>query len=372
MTLTVPFLDIHAGYRELQVEIDNAVAKVLHSGQYILGDEVEEFERNWASYCGAKFAVGLGNGLDALKFALMAVGVGPGDEVIVPSHTFIATWLAVDALGAKVVPIEPLEATYNMDSSKLDQLVTAKTKAIVPVHMYGQPVDLDPILKFAEARGLLVVEDAAQAHGAEYNGKRVGGHGDAVAWSFYPGKNLGAFGDAGAVTTNNPVLAEKIRLLRNYGSDQKYVHSLRGHNSRLDALQAAVLNVKLARLTAWNERRAFIASIYSRYFEARSPTGSLLVAPVVPAHVTPVWHLFVVRSLQRNQLKRFLLDLGIETGIHYPRPPHLQEAFVAQHEVSLPIAAAVSEQVISLPIGPHLSESQALRVIAGVDKYLDS
>ena len=243
--MKIPFLDLSAAYRELKTEINAAVSRVLESGWYILGPEVEAFESEWAAYCEAKHAVGLANGLDALTLALRALDIGPGDEVIVPSNTYIATWLAVTGVGATPVPVEPDVATHNIDPARIEAAITSRTRALLPVHLYGQPADMDPILDIASRHGLRVIEDAAQAHGARYKGKRIGAHGDIVCWSFYPGKNLGALGDAGAITTNDTALAERVALLRNYGSRQKYVNEEAGVNSRLDPIQAAVLRVKL-------------------------------------------------------------------------------------------------------------------------------
>ena len=250
-------------YRELKPEIDAAVSRVLESGWYILGPEVEAFEAEWAAYCDAKHAVGLANGLDALTLALRALDIGPGDEVIVPSNTYIATWLAVSGVGATPVPVEPDEATHNIDPARIEAAITSRTRALLPVHLYGQPADMDPILDIAKRHGLRVIEDAAQAHGARYKGKRIGAHGDIVCWSFYPGKNLGALGDAGAITTNDTALAERVALLRNYGSRQKYVNEEAGVNSRLDPIQAAVLRVKLGVLDEWTERRRAVATAYT-------------------------------------------------------------------------------------------------------------
>uniref|UniRef100_UPI0025795D7F DegT/DnrJ/EryC1/StrS family aminotransferase n=1 Tax=Thioclava sp. UBA3469 TaxID=1947693 RepID=UPI0025795D7F len=275
--MIIPFLDLGAAYRELKTEIDAAVMRVLESGWYILGPEVEAFEAEWAEYCGASHAVGLGNGLDALILALRTLDVGPGDEVIVPSNTYIATWLAVSAVGAIPVPVEPDTATHNIDPARLAAAVTERTKVLLPVHLYGQPADLDPILKLAREKGIAVVEDAAQAHGARYKGQRIGAHGDVVCWSFYPGKNLGALGDGGAITTNREDLADRIRVLRNYGSREKYVNEIKGVNSRLDPIQAAVLRAKLPYLDAWTERRREIATAYGEGL-----AGGKLIPPHVP------------------------------------------------------------------------------------------
>ena len=351
----VPFLDVLAGYQELRSEIDEAVSRVLASGRYILGPEVQAFEEAFAAYCGVDHCIGVGNGLDALHLALLAVGVGPGDEVIVASNTFIATWLAVSYAGAVPVPVEPDEY-HNLDATKVDAAITPRTRVILPTHLYGQPADLDALLDVARRHGLKLVEDAAQAHGAEYRGRRIGGHGDAVAWSFYPGKNLGALGDGGAVTTNDPEVAKRVRLLGNYGSSAKYVHDLRGFNSRLDPVQAAVLSVKLRHLDAWNARRAEIAGIYSDAIN-----GVSVQTPLVPEWAKPSWHLYVIQSDERERLAEHLRRDGVETLIHYPTPPHRQKAYAdAGHD--LPIADRVASRILSLPIGPHLTHEQAERV----------
>jgi dTDP-4-amino-4,6-dideoxygalactose transaminase len=362
----IPFLDLRAAYLELKAEIDAAVLRSLESGWYIGGAEVEAFEAEYANYCGAQFCIGVGNGLDALHLSLKALGVGPGDEVIVPSNTYIATWLAVTYSGAKPVPVEPDERTYNLNPALIEAAITPRTKVIIPVHLYGQPADLDPILEIARRYGLRVLEDAAQAHGARYKGKRIGAHGDAVAWSFYPGKNLGAIGDAGAVTTNNPELAERVSMLRNYGSRVKYVNELAGYNSRLDPIQAAVLRVKLAYLDEWNERRRLVAGLYLKQL---ANTG--LTLPYVPEWGEPVWHLFVLRSSERDQLQKHLASQGIGTLIHYPIPPHRQQAYAEMglQEGCLPISEAIHREVLSLPIGPHLSMAQAGRVVEAVQSF---
>lgn len=350
--MKVPFLDLHAAYRELKPEIDAAIARVLDSGWYILGPEVEAFEAEYAAYCEAEHAIGVANGLDALHLALLAMGVGPGDEVIVPSNTYIATWLAVSQCGATPVPVEPVEATYNIDPARIEAAITPRTKVILPVHLYGQPADLDPILAIARKHGLRVLEDAAQAHGARYKGRRIGAHGDAVAWSFYPGKNLGALGDGGAVTTDDPEIADRIHVLRNYGSRVKYVNEVKGFNSRLDPIQAAVLRVKLRVLDEWNARRSVIAQKY-----VEELAGSRLVLPQVPAWATPVWHLFVVRHPDRELLQEELGKLGVGTMIHYPIPPHVQKAYECLGFVrdAFPIARAIAGDIFSLPIGPQMS-----------------
>jgi dTDP-4-amino-4,6-dideoxygalactose transaminase len=356
----IPFLDLGAAYRELKPEIDSAVSRVLESGWYILGSEVEAFETEWAAYCEAQHAVGLANGLDALILALRALDIGPGDEVIVPSNTYIATWLAVSAVGGIPVPVEPDPATHNIDPTRVEAAITPHTRAILPVHLYGQPADLDPILNIARRYGLRVIEDAAQAHGARYKGRRIGAHGDIVCWSFYPGKNLGAMGDAGAVTTNNSDLAERVALLRNYGSRQKYVNEVAGVNSRLDPVQAAVLRVKLKMLDNWSDRRRAVAAAYT---DGLNESG--LILPIVPDWSEPVWHLYVVRTTDRVALQARLNEAGIGTIIHYPIPPHMQAAY-AELEIApdaLPLARDLACEVLSLPMGPQLDLDHVKQVI---------
>ncbi len=356
----VPFLDLKESYLEIKDEIDVAVGRVLDSGWYVLGAEVEAFESEWAAYCGASHAVGVANGLDALTLALRSLNVGPGDEVIVPSNTYIATWLAVSAVGATPVPVEPDPSTYNIDLERLEVAITPRTRALLPVHLYGQPVDINPILDIARRHKLRVVEDAAQAHGAFYKGRRIGAHGDIVCWSFYPGKNLGALGDAGAITTNDAELAARVSMLRNYGSRQKYINEEAGVNSRLDPLQAAILRVKLQFLDEWTTRRRAIANLYEQGL-----SGSGLTLPQVPDWADPVWHLYVVRSVNRDRLQAHLTAEGIGTLIHYPIPPHMQVAYAGLgfDPDDLPLARDLAAQVISLPMGPHLNTEQVAGVI---------
>lgn len=349
--MIVSFSDLGATYRELKSEIEVAVSRVLESGWYILGPEVDAFEAEWAEYCEARHAVGLANGLDALILALRSLEVGPGDEVIVPSNTYIATWLAVSAVGAKPVPVEPDPNTHNIDTTLIATAITPQTKVILPVHLYGQPADMDPLLDLAKEHNIAVVEDAAQAHGARYKSKRIGAHSDIVCWSFYPGKNLGAFGDGGAITTNRSDLAEKVQLLRNYGSRVKYVNEMQGVNSRLDPIQAAVLRVKLKHLDIWTERRQTIAEHYQ---DALKETG--LKLPYVPTWAEPVWHQYVICSRSRDALQQRLDAAGVGSLIHYPIPPHMQKAYTDMHfeKGSLPIAERLANEVLSLPISPHL------------------
>ncbi len=363
----IQFLDLKAPYLELRSEIDEAVSRVVESGWFIGGEEVELFEADYAKHCGVAYAVGVANGLDALHLALRAMDIGAGHEVIVPSNTYIATWLAVSQCGAIPVPVEADPATQNIDPTRVEAAISPRTKAILPVHLYGQPADMDPILAIAQKYGLMVLEDGAQAHGARYKGKPLGGHGDAVAWSFYPGKNLGAMGDAGAVTTNDREIADRIRILRNYGSRIKYVNEVLGYNSRLDPMQAAILRVKLKYLDAWNLRRQEIAN---RYQEGLSTLD--LILPHVPEWAESAWHLYVVRHSQRDMLQKSLADGGVGTLIHYPIPPHLQKAYAHEKwkEGVFPIAEQLANEVLSLPIGPHLGLDDVSQIISDVKRIL--
>lgn len=361
--MNVPFLDLKSAYLELKDELDSAYQRVMESGWYILGSEVDAFEREFAAYCGVKHCIGVGNGLDGLHLILRAAGIGPGDEVIVPANTYIATWLAVSYAGATPVPVEPNERTYNIDPARVEAAITRRTKAIMPVHLYGQPADMDPILEIAQRHGLWVFEDAAQAHGARYKGRRIGSLGDAAGFSFYPGKNLGAFGDAGAVTTNNDELAERIRALRNYGSQAKYINKYRGFNSRLDELQAALLRVKLRHLDEWNARRSRVAATYNQAL-----IETELILPYVPEWAEPVWHLYVIRSRNRDLLQQRLGGAGIGTLIHYPIPPHLQDAYkdLGLTKGAYPITERLAHEVLSLPMGPHLLPEHVNAVVQAV------
>lgn len=365
-TQRVAFLDIGAAYRELRSEIDEAVQRVLSSGWYVLGDELEAFEREFAAYVRADHCVGVGNGFDALVLALRAVGVVRGDEVLVPSNTCVATWLAVSAVGATPVPVEPDPATHVVAAEGVEGRITKRTSAILPVHLYGQPVEVGPILRLARDRGLRIVADAAQAHGARCEGAPLGALGDAVCWSFYPSKNLGALGDGGAVTTSSSRIAERVRVLRNYGSPTRDVHTDRGINSRLDELQAAVLRVKLGYLDEWNGRRARIAE---QYLAALSDLPSF-TPPSIPTSVSPAWHQFVVRHPERDRLRDHLSSIGIETLVHYPRPPHRQAAYADLVDgLALPIADQLAQEVLSLPIGPHLLAQDLDLVLDGLRRF---
>lgn len=360
----VPFLDLAVLTREVREPLEEAFRRVLASGWFINGPEVESFEAEFAQYCGVKHCVGVGNGLDALTLLLRAYEIGPGDEVIVPSNTFIATWLAVSQCGATPVPVEPRRDTYNLDPDLLEEAVTPKTKVIMPVHLYGQPADMDAINAVAKRHNLIVIEDAAQAQGARYKGRRVGGLGDAAGTSFYPGKNLGALGDAGAVLTNDAVIADKVRLLRNYGSKVKYQHDEAGYNTRLDEMQAAFLRVKLGLLDGWNKRRCTVADEYSHRLK-----NSGIGLPVVPDWADPVWHLYAVTSKNRDALRTHLEANGIATLIHYPIPPHKQACYSDYATVSLPIAETMANSLISLPMSPLLTNEEIGSVVDAIKNY---
>jgi dTDP-3-amino-3,4,6-trideoxy-alpha-D-glucose transaminase len=363
----VPFLDVRAAYDELRDELDAAYRRVMESGAYVLGREVEAFEHEFAAYCGAEHCVAVASGLDALTLSLRALDVGAGDEVIVPGHTYIATWLAVSALGARPVPVDVEEATGNLDPAALASGIGSGARAVIPVHLYGQPAALEAITATADRHGIPVVEDAAQAHGATLGGARVGSLGRAAAFSFYPSKNLGAFGDGGAIVTDDAELAACVRLHRNYGSSHKYRHEVKGLNSRLDPLQAAFLRVKLARLDSWNDRRRAIARRYLEAIEERA--GELELPRTLPG-AEPVWHTFVVRSRSRDELAKHLSSRGIATLIHYPIPPHASGAYGdAGPWRPLPVSERLAATVLSLPIGPHLSDDDVSRVVDAVNTF---
>jgi len=357
----IPALDLKAAYLELREQLDNAYAQLMESGWYILGEQTCAFEREYARYCETRYCVGVGSGLDALHLALRALGVGSGDEVIVPTTTFIATWLAVTYAGAVPVPVEPDMRTFNIDPERIESAVTPRTKVILPVHLYGQPADMDPIMRIAKEHGLKVLEDNAQAHGARYKGRRTGGIGHAAAHSFYPVKNLGAMGDAGAVTTNDAQIAEAVRVLRNYGSQVKYHNKYKGFNSRIDELQAAFLRVKLRHLDAWNDRRRQRSQQYMEGLEG-CPDVTL---PFVPAWAEPVWHQFVIRHRGRDALLQKLAAAGIGALIHYPIPPHLSEAYsdMGYRPGDFPAAEEMARTVLSLPMGPHLTAEETTAVV---------
>lgn len=359
--MIVPFLDLQSINADFRDDYHAALDRVLDSGRFILGEEVETFEREFASYCDATHCIGVANGLEALHLVLKAWGIGHGDEVIVPSNTFIATWLAVSHTGAVPIPAEPDNSTYNIAPDRIEQAVTKRTKAIIPVHLYGQPADMDAIMLIAQKHGLKVLEDASQAHGARYKGRRTGGLGHAAGFSFYPGKNLGALGDGGAITTNDKELANSIRVLRNYGSKIKYHHEVPGFNSRLDELQAAFLRAKLPSLDVCNARRKEIAAQYQQ--ELMNYGFGL---PKVPAWADPVWHLYVIRVKQRDVFLQNLEKSGIGVLVHYPIPPHLQMAYNTSRHATIarsPQTEKMANEIISLPISPALTDDQVNLVI---------
>ncbi|MDC0598496.1 DegT/DnrJ/EryC1/StrS family aminotransferase [Gammaproteobacteria bacterium] len=355
----VPFLDLNRLHQSIREPMDAAYHRVIDKGWFIMGQELEAFEEEFARYSEVKHCIGVGNGLEALHLLLRAYGIGAGDEVIVPSNTFIATWLAVTECGARPVPVEPNAATHNIDPELIAEAITDRTRAIMPVHLYGQPADMDPINLLAAKHGLVVIEDAAQAQGARYKNRRAGSLGHAAATSFYPGKNLGALGDGGAVLTSDDAIAEKVRQLRNYGSKQKYLHDIEGFNSRLDEMQAAFLRVKLAELDSWNDQRRKVAGQYSAALEHADVT-----LPFVPEGIEPVWHLYVIRSKQRDALQTYLEEQGIATVIHYPIPPHQQKCYQELKDLSLPIAETLANEVLSLPIFPDMELEETQYVTA--------
>lgn len=362
--MNIPFYDVGQLHREIREPLNEAFARVIEAGWFILGPEVEAFEAEFAAYCGVRHCVGTGNGLDALHLLLRAYGIGPGDEVLVPSNTFIATWLAVTQCGATPVPVEPDPATHNIDSAKVAAALTKRTRAIIAVHLYGQPADMDSLNAIAEKHGLIVFEDAAQAHGARYKGRKVGSLSHASAFSFYPAKNLGALGDGGAVLTDDEQIAKKIRMLRNYGSEIKYENRELGYNTRLDEMQAAFLRVKLGFIDEWNSRRRLLAKRYTQQL-----AGAAVTAPAVPEWADPVWHLYVVRSTERDALRTYLQSAGIATVIHYPIAPHRQDCYADYADRCLPLAEMLANEVLSLPMSPCMSLLQADCVAAAIDRF---
>ena len=351
---TVPFVDLRAQYASIRPEIQAAVDKVLTNCNFILGNEVAEFEANFARFANARFAIGVSSGLDALRIALAALDIGPGDEVIVPANTYIATALAVTAVGAKPVLVDCDAATLNIDPTLIERAITARTRAILPVHLTGQPADMDPILEIAKRKSLHVVEDAAQAHGATYHGRSCGSMGVMGCFSFYPGKNLGAAGDGGLVTTNDEKLAERLRRLRNYGEAKKYEHVEKGLNARLDTLQAAILNVKLPHLSGWNRSRSSHAAQYQKLLAGYKAVQCQSELP----NSTHVYHLFMIQNDRRDSLKQFLQDRGVQTGIHYPTPIHLQKAYadLGYKKGDFPNAEKTSSRILSLPMYAELRD----------------
>jgi len=369
MHIRVPFLDLNAHHAALRSEFDRAIGEVIDGGAFAGGPFVEKFEADFAGFNHSQYAVGLGSGTEALWLALLACGVGPGDEVITVPNTFMATAEAITYCSARPVFVDVDEKTYTMDPAGLENAITARTKAIIPVHLFGQAADMDPILEFARKHDLFVIEDAAQAHGAEYKGRKAGTLGHAGCFSFYPGKNLGAFGDGGAVVTNDDELADRVRVLRNYGSRKKYYNEVKGINSRLDALQAAFLRVKLKWLDEWNDRRRAIAR---QYLDGLFDMADLQL-PGIAAGADPVWHLFVIHHPQRNRLQQQLNEAGIGTLIHYPLPPHLSQAYADAgfKRGDFPVTEELAEKTLSLPIGPHLDAAAIGYVVDTVLKFSD-
>ncbi|MCI5127081.1 MAG: DegT/DnrJ/EryC1/StrS family aminotransferase [Candidatus Electrothrix sp. AUS3] len=366
MNEKISFLDLGETYQELKNDLDTAYDRVMNSGWYILGQEVEAFEYEFAKYCGVKCCIGVGNGLEALHLILKGYGIGAGDEIIVPSNTYIATWLAVTQANATPVPVEPDPASFNIAPSLITDAITERTKAILVVHLYGRPADMGSINSIAQKNNLLVIEDAAQAHGATYKKKIAGNLGDAAGFSFYPGKNLGAFGDGGAITTNDSTLAERVKALRNYGSKEKYENNFQGYNSRLDELQAAFLRVKLKKLDEWNVRRRNIAH---QYIENLQGLADILL-PNLDRDITSAWHQFVIRCQQRDQLQQHLRKNGIMTLIHYPIPPHLSKAYsLFNGHANLRLSEQLANTVLSLPIGPHLNRLSVEEIINTIQSY---
>lgn len=361
----VQFLNLNRLYQTVERELEEAYHRVMSSGYYILGPEVESFEYEFAKYCGAKYCLGVSSGLEALVISLRALGISEGDEVIVPSHTFIATWLAVTQVGATIIPVEVSETDYNIDVHKVKSKITKRTKAIIPVHLYGAPADMDPLIQLARDYGLYLIEDNAQAQGATYKLRPTGSLGDLAATSFYPGKNLGAFGDGGAITTNDSDHAQMISSLRNYGAKVKYHHEYLGSNTRLDELQAAFLRVKLKYLDRWNQRRSEVAQRYNRYLTKKVRT------PNLSTDICSSWHLYVIRTPERDKLIEYLNYQGIDTGIHYPIPPHKQQCYDHLNLDQFEISESISDSILSLPIGPCITEDEQDRVIEAINRCLD-
>lgn len=365
----IPFLSFETNTL-LKKDFLNAVEKIIDRNWYILGNEVKTFEIDYARFNTTSYCLGVGNGLDAIIISLKAAGIGKNDEVIIPSNTFIATLLAVSYVGAKPVLVEPKIDTYNIDPDKIEEALTDKTKAIIPVHLYGQACEMDKILKIAKKNNLIIIEDNAQSQGATFAGQLTGSFGDINATSFYPGKNLGALGDAGAITTNNEELFITASKLRNYGSAQKYLHEIKGVNSRLDEIQAAFLKIKLRHLSDWNEKRIETARTYSRLLTGVED----IILPKEASNATSVYHLYVIRTKKRNELKEYLLKNGIETIIHYPIPPHLHKAYsdLNYKKGYFPIAEEIAETCLSLPIYPDIKEEEIFYICETIKKYFDA
>lgn len=367
--MAIPLVDLRRQYEGIKGEISEAMAGVIENSAFILGEELELFEAEFASFCGARYAIGVSSGTAALHLALLAAGIGEGDEVITVPYTFTATTEAISYVGAQPVFVDIDPQDYNMDVSRIEEKITGKVKAILPVHIYGHPVDMEPVLDIADKYGLKVIEDAAQAHGAEYRGKRVGSLGAVGCFSFYPGKNLGAYGDGGMLVTNDEAIAGKVRLLRNHGRQGKYEHLVRGYNYRLDALQAAILRVKLKRLSSWNENRRQHAELYNELL-----AGTKAITPLEREDVKHVYHLYVIRVKNRDGLQKRLQSRGIAAGTHYPRPLHLQKAYeyLGYGRGDFPVSEKCSQEVISLPMFPELIREEVKEVCEAVKSFLSN
>ena len=362
----IPFVDLKAQLKAIKPEIQAALASVLESGQFVLGDEVAKFEQEFAAYVSAAHAVALNSGTSALHLGLLALGVGPGDEVITTPNTFVATVAAIGYTGARTILVDVDPVTFNMDPDRVEKAITPRTKAILPVHLYGQPADMDPILAVAKTHGVAVLEDACQAHGAEYKGKRVGALGAVGAFSFYPGKNLGAYGEGGMAVTNDPELAKTMRMLRDWGQEKKYHHVLPGFNYRMEGFQGAILRVKLRHLEAWTEARRTHAKQYDRLLAQ----SSVVKAPQAMSWARHVYHVYAVRSASRDQLAAALQQQGVQTGIHYPIPVHMQRAYASlgYKPGDFPLAEQAANEVLSLPMFPELTEAQIDAVAAAIGR----
>jgi dTDP-4-amino-4,6-dideoxygalactose transaminase len=363
----VPFVDLGAQYRSIASEVNEATARIMREADFILGKEVGLFEEEFAAFCEAKYAIGVDSGTSALELALRACDIGAGDEVITAANSFIATALAISHAGAKPVLVDVDPYTYTIDVAEIERAITPRTKAIIPIHLYGHPAHMEPIQHLAERHNLLVIEDACQAHGARYRGKRVGSLGHAAAFSFYPGKNLGAYGDGGMVVTNDQNVAKRLQMLRNYGQKEKYYHLIRGYNRRLDTLQAAVLRIKLKYLEKWNAARQCNATLYRELLE-----GSSVSIPVEASGAESVWHLYVIRTDRRDALMEYLVHRGISPGIHYPTPIHLQPAYLdlGYKRGDFPITEKYSQRILSLPMYAELSDEQISRVASTICEFL--
>lgn len=364
--MKINFFDFNGMHRPIKKEIMNKIEKIYDKNWFVMGKELEEFEMKFAEYCNCKFCIGVANGLDALHLILKAYGIKEGDEVIVQANTYIATALAVSMVGAKIVLVDCDEKTYNIDANKIEKYITKNTKAIMAVNLYGHPADFDKIKDIAQKYNLKVIEDNAQAQGALYKGKKTGSLGDAAGISFYPGKNIGALGDGGAVVTNDEKLAEKIKILRNYGSNKKYYNIYKGYNSRLDELQAGILNIKINYIDAWNEERRNIANRY-----INSIKNTKIILPHIQKGTNPVWHQFIIRTKERNRLKDYLAENGIQTMIHYPIPIHKQEAYKEYYveKDNVLISEIIAEEILSLPIYPGLKEEEIKYIIDIINKF---